>query len=52
MLGSIALSIFDMGELAQSSEALLLLLLGIVATVLATVIVTRTSIRVLKEAIS
>jgi hypothetical protein len=40
-----------MAGLTQSSGGLMLLLLGIVATVIATVIVTRTSIRVLKEAI-
>ena len=40
-----------MSGLTQSSGGLALLLLGIVATVIATVIVTRTSIRVLKEAI-
>ena len=50
-LGSIALSQSGMVGLTQSSGGLFLLLLGIVATVLATVIVTRTSIRVLKEAI-
>jgi len=50
-LGSIALSRSGMAGLTQSSGGLALLLLGIVATVIATVIVTRTSIRVLKEAI-
>jgi len=40
-----------MAGLTQSSGGLLLLLMGIIATVIATVIVTRTSIRVLKEAI-
>lgn len=50
-LGSIALSQSGMAGLTQSSGGLLLLLLGIVATVLATVLVTRTSIRVLKDAI-
>ena len=50
-LGSIALSRSGMSGLTQSSGGLALLLLGIVATVIATVIVTRTSIRVLKEAI-
>ena len=40
-----------MAGLTQSNGGLMLLLLGIVATVIATVIVTRTSIRVLKEAI-
>ncbi|MGB0780607.1 MAG: VTT domain-containing protein, partial [Candidatus Poseidoniaceae archaeon] len=50
-LGSIALSRSGMSDLTQSSGGLALLLLGIVATVIATVIVTRTSIRVLKEAI-
>lgn len=50
-LGSIALSRSGMAGLTQSSGGLMLLLLGIVATVIATVIVTRTSIRVLKEAI-
>ncbi|CAI8329711.1 MAG: hypothetical protein CMA41_03305 [Euryarchaeota archaeon] len=50
-LGSIALSRSGMAGLTQSSGGLLLLLMGIIATVIATVIVTRTSIRVLKEAI-
>jgi len=50
-LGSIALSRSGMAGLTQSNGGLMLLLLGIVATVIATVIVTRTSIRVLKEAI-
>ena len=50
-LGSIALSRSGMEGLTESSGGLLLLLLGIIATVLATVIVTRTSIRVLKDAI-
>ena len=50
-LGSIALSQSGMAGLTQSNGGLLLLLLGIVATVLATVLVTRTSIRVLKDAI-
>jgi uncharacterized membrane protein YdjX (TVP38/TMEM64 family) len=50
-LGSIALSQSGVNGLTQTSGGLFLLLLGIVATVLATVIVTRTSIRVLKEAI-
>ena len=50
-LGSIALSRSGVAGLTQSSGGLLLLLMGIIATVIATVIVTRTSIRVLKEAI-
>jgi len=50
-LGSIALSQSGMAGLTQSNGGLFLLLLGIVATVIVTVIVTRTSIRVLKEAI-
>ena len=50
-LGSIALSRSGVTGLTQSSGGLLLLLMGIIATVIATVIVTRTSIRVLKEAI-
>ena len=50
-LGSIALSRSGMAGLTESSGGLFLLLLGIVATVLATVLVTRTSIRVLKDAI-
>ena len=50
-LGSIALSRSGMEGLTESSGGLFLLLLGIIATVLATVIVTRTSIRVLKDAI-
>ena len=50
-LGSIALSRSGMAGITESSGGLFLLLLGIVATVLATVLVTRTSIRVLKDAI-
>jgi len=50
-LGSIALSRSGMAGMTQSSGGLFLLLMGIIATVIATVIVTRTSIRVLKEAI-
>ncbi len=50
-LGSIALSRSGMNGLTQTNGGLFLLLLGIVATVVATMIVTRTSIRVLKEAI-
>ena len=50
-LGSIALSRSGMAGLTQSPSGLAMLLLGIVATVIATVIVTRTSIRVLKDAI-
>lgn len=50
-LGSIALSRSGMAGLTQSTGGLAMLLLGIIATVIATVIVTRTSIRVLKDAI-
>jgi uncharacterized membrane protein YdjX (TVP38/TMEM64 family) len=50
-LGSIALSRSGMGGLNDSSLGLFLLLLGIVATVIVTVIVTRTSIRVLRQSI-
>lgn len=50
-LGSIALSRSGMAGLTQSTSGLAMLLLGIIATVIATVIVTRTSIRVLKDAI-
>ena len=50
-LGSIALSQSGMGGLANSPLGLFMLLLGIVATVIVTVIVTRTSIRVLRESI-
>ena len=50
-LGSIALSRSGMTGFTQSSGGLLLLLMGIVATVAATVLVTRTSIRILEEAI-
>ena len=50
-LGSIALSRSGMADFTQSSGGLLLLLMGIVATVAATVLVTRTSIRILEEAI-
>ena len=50
-LGSIALSRSGMAGLTQSTGGLAMLLLGIIATVIATVIVTRTSIRVLNDAI-
>ena len=50
-LGSIALSRSGMAGFTQSSGGLLLLLMGIVAIVAATVLVTRTSIRILEEAI-
>ena len=40
-----------MTDFTQSSGGLLLLLMGIVATVAATILVTRTSIRILEEAI-
>ena len=50
-LGSIALSRSGMSGLTQSSGGLFMLLIGIIATVVVTVIVTRTSIRVLKDAI-
>jgi hypothetical protein len=40
-----------MGGLGNSPLGLFMLLLGIVATVIVTVIVTRTSIRVLRESI-
>jgi len=50
-LGSIALSRSGMAGLTHSTGGLAMLLLGIIATVIATVIVTRTSIRVLKDAI-
>jgi uncharacterized membrane protein YdjX (TVP38/TMEM64 family) len=50
-LGSIALSRSGMGGLGNSPLGLFMLLLGIVATVIVTVIVTRTSIRVLRESI-
>ena len=50
-LGSIALSRSGMTGLTQSTGGLAMLLLGIVATVIVTIIVTRTSIRVLKDAI-
>ena len=50
-LGSIAVSRSGMADFTQSSGGLLLLLMGIVATVAATVLVTRTSIRILEEAI-
>ena len=48
-LGSIALSRSGMAGITESSGGLFPLLLGIVATVLATVLVARTSIRVLKD---
>jgi uncharacterized membrane protein YdjX (TVP38/TMEM64 family) len=50
-LGSIALSRSEMGGLSNSPLGLFMLLLGIIATVIVTVIVTRTSIRVLRESI-
>ena len=50
-LGSIALSRSGMGGFGNSPLGLFMLLLGIVATVIVTVIVTRTSIRVLRESI-
>jgi len=50
-LGSIALSRSGMGGLGNSPLGLFMLLLGIIATVIVTVIVTRTSIRVLRESI-
>ena len=50
-LGSIALSRSGMGGLSNSPFGLFMLLLGIIATVIVTVIVTRTSIRVLRESI-
>ena len=40
-----------MTDFTQSSGGVLLLLMGIVATVAATILVTRTSIRILEEAI-
>jgi len=50
-LGSIALSRSGMTDFTQSSGGLLLLLMGIAATVAVTILVTRTSIRILEEAI-
>ena len=50
-LGSIALSRSGMDELKQSPMGIGMLLLGIVATIVATVIVTRVSISALRESI-
>ena len=50
-LGSLALGQSGMSGLTQSNSGLVLLLVGILATVIVTVLVTRTSIRVLKQTI-
>jgi len=50
-LGSIAFSRSGMDELKQSQMGIIMLLLGIVATIIATVIVTRVSISALRESI-